>query len=54
MWGNLKATPGRGCVARSNPDADILVVEKTASVITGCTDWTTVGLTDGRRLTSIL
>lgn len=22
MWGNLRATPGRGLEARSNPDAD--------------------------------
>jgi hypothetical protein len=45
MWGNLRATPGRGCVTRSNPDADI--VEKIASGITGCTNWITVELAEG-------
>jgi len=50
--GDLRATPGRGCVARSNPDAD--AVEKIASGITGCSNWITVGLADGRRLTGIL
>jgi len=52
MWGNLRATPGRGRVARSNPDAD--TVEKIASGITDCSNWITVGLADGRRMTGIL